>query len=73
MDHADLDNRFTYHPPTDGQPAVYEQIRARAKDLAEFIDYSTPDSREKSLAITALEEAVMWGNAAVARNGLATD
>jgi hypothetical protein len=26
-----------------------------------------PDSREKSLAITHLEEAVMWANAGIAR------
>jgi len=28
---------------------------------------NTPESREQSLAITALEEAVMWANAAIAR------
>jgi hypothetical protein len=27
-----------------------------------------PESREKSLAITNLEQAVMWANAAIARN-----
>ena len=27
-----------------------------------------PESREKSLAYTALEESLMWANAAIARN-----
>ena len=27
-----------------------------------------PDSRELSVALTKLEEAVMWANAAIARN-----
>jgi len=65
---ADLANRFTYHPPKGDQADRYVAIRERAHDLAEFIDESCPDSREKSLAVTSLEEAVMWANAAIARN-----
>lgn len=62
-----LDHRFTYHPPTDGQPAMYQSIRGEALQLAKLIDVLAPESREKSLAITKLEEAVMWANAAIAR------
>lgn len=68
MDVTDLDNRFTYHPPKDDQAARYELIRSRARDLAGFINGNCPDSREKSLAITHLEDAVMWANASIARN-----
>ncbi len=64
----DLANRFTYHPPKDDQALRYEMIRDRAHGLAEFIDEKCPHSREKSLAITHLEETVMWANAAIARN-----
>ena len=64
----DLLKRFTYHAPKEGQAMKYEDIRNKARLLAEFIDDTCPDSREKSLAITALEEAVMWANAAIARN-----
>jgi len=32
-------------------------------------DQLAPESREKSLAITKLEEAVYWLNAAIARRG----
>jgi len=39
--------------------------------LAEKIDQVAPDCREKSLAVTHLEEAVFWANAAVARPGVA--
>jgi hypothetical protein len=69
MDHNDIANRFTYHPPTDGQPALYENVRATAKRLAEDINAWCPDGREKSLAITHLEEVVFWANAAIARHG----
>ena len=64
----DKDKRFTYHAPKEGQPAKYEKIRATAKKFAELLDELCPDSREKSLAITALEESIMWANASIARN-----
>ncbi|MGP3782344.1 Acb2/Tad1 domain-containing protein [Paenibacillus sp. 1A_MP2] len=36
--------------------------------MAELIDEQTPKSREQSLAMTNLEQAVFWANAAIARN-----
>ncbi len=65
---VDLDKRFTYHAPKDNQPARYARIRSKAKELAELIIEDSKDSREQSLAITSLEECVMWANAAIARN-----
>lgn len=64
----ELQNRFTYHAPKGDQATRYELIRDRAHDFAAFINDNTPDSREKSLAFTHLEDAVMWANAAIARN-----
>lgn len=69
MTDDDLNNRFTYHPPKPGQPETYQAIRDRAHYLAQLVNESAPESREKSLAITHLEEAVMWANAAIARHG----
>ncbi|MGG4034218.1 hypothetical protein ABEV74_11045 [Paenibacillus cisolokensis] len=63
-----IENNFTYHAPKDGQPAKYEAIRAKAKELAYLIDELCPSSREKSLAFTNLEQAIFWSNAAIARN-----
>lgn len=64
----DVEKRFTYHPPKEGQPERYEKIRGDAKDLADYIVKNCPDSRECSLALTKLEECVMWANASIARN-----
>lgn len=63
-----IENAFTYHAPKEGQPEKYTQIREMGKDLAYLIKELVPDSREKSLAMTKLEEAVMWANAGIARN-----
>lgn len=68
MTQADLDNRFMYHAPKEGQPEKYTAIRSKAKELAEMVNSLCPVSRETSLALTALEESVMWANASIARN-----
>ena len=63
-----LDNIYSYHAPKGNQTERYEVLRDRAKVLANTIDELCPDSREKSVAMTNLETAVMWANASVARN-----
>ena len=63
-----IENAFTYHAPKPGQPEKYQSIREKGKELAYLIDELVPDSREKSLAQTNLEQAVMWANAGIARN-----
>ena len=67
MDMAELEKRFTYHPPKGNQGEKYELIRSKAHQLAFDLVNMCPDSRELSLAITHLEDAVMWANAAIAR------
>ena len=64
----ELLKRFTYHPPKGNQIDRYATIREKALGLAEDLMGYCPDSREKSLAITKLEECVMWANASIARN-----
>ena len=63
-----IDNNFVYHPPKEGQKERYESIREGACEYAEYLAHHCPESRELSLAMTKLEEAVMWANAAIARN-----
>ena len=67
MHQSDIDDRFTYHAPFGDQPSLYGDIRAITKEAAEFYNDHCPESREKSLAITHLEEAVFWANASIAR------
>lgn len=63
-----IENNFMYHAPKNGQAEKYDRLRAKAKELAYLIDELCPNSREKSLAVTKLEESIMWANASVARN-----
>lgn len=63
-----IENNFTYHAPNREQLDKYASIRAKAKELAYLIDSECPASREKSLAMTKLEEASMWANASISRN-----
>lgn len=68
QEEAEIAKRFTYHAPKGGQPQLYEDLRARASTLARRIAMTSPQCREQSLAITKLEEAIFWANAAIARN-----
>lgn len=63
---SQIENSFTYHSPKEDQPERYVKLRDMAKDLAFTIVKNTPPSREQSLAITKLEESIMWANKAIA-------
>jgi hypothetical protein len=65
---AELLDRFSFHPATGDQGATYEVIRAAGLTMARELAAYCPPSRELSLAITAIDQAVMWANAAIARN-----
>lgn len=64
----DLLNRFQHHPPSSAIVARHELAREACWKAAVVVKTLTPPSREQSLAITALEEAMMWANAAIARH-----
>lgn len=64
----DLIKRFSHHSPKDDQLERYRRLRREGYGLAATIAEITPESREQSLALTNLEQAVMWANAAIARN-----
>lgn len=69
IDLADLEHNLTNHPPTDARtPDLFEAVRHAAKELGETILACCPPSRERSLAVTNLEQTVMWAVASIARN-----
>ena len=68
MDIKEIQNRFTYHAPKPRQLDKYTEIRVCALNFALKLNMLCPDSREKSSAITKLDEVVMHANASIARN-----
>ena len=65
---ADIDNRFVYHAPDAIRVEKHEIVRRDVRTLANRLNDSLPEGREKSLAITHLEEVMFWANAAIARS-----
>lgn len=68
MTDEQIQNIFTYHAPFGNQAVKYVDIREKAKELALLIQSHCPESREKSLALTKVQEVVMWANASIAIN-----
>ena len=69
LTHDALAHRFAYHPAdTEEKKQRHEAVRDTLLEAAEAITVLTgPPTREQSLAITKLEEAMFWANAAIAR------
>jgi hypothetical protein len=64
----EIEANFKYRPVSRDQVNDMEAVMAGCKQLAELLNIVCPSSREKSLAITKLEEAMFWANASIARN-----
>lgn len=65
----ELSRRFNHHPPKDDETAErHGEVRSVLFNAAEaLVTLTGPSTREQSLAITKLEEAMFWANAAIAR------
>lgn len=62
----DLDNLFTYHPPTEDQVLIYEALREMGKTFATLIGQVCPSSPDRTRAINHVRDAVMVANASIA-------
>lgn len=66
---ADLEQRFDYHqPPSPAAGQMHGWMRRACLEAAVVVAAVAPRCREQSLALTKLEEAMFWANAALARN-----
>lgn len=69
MDARDIENRFAFHAAaTQEKRDEHTSVRQHCRRLADELNQSLPEGREKSLAMTHLEEVMLWANAAIARN-----
>ena len=65
---AEIKKNFTHHVPDEDKIKIFQTVREQGRALAELILKEAPQGREQALALTKVEEAVMWANAAIARN-----
>jgi len=63
-----LNAMFDYHPPTEETRHIHEMLRKHTKHLAKTYMAAIPNSRERTVAIRKLWEALTYANAAVARH-----
>jgi hypothetical protein len=65
----EIERRFTYHAPSEDTRDLHTEWRFLEREYAEHINNLLGgETREKSLALTALEEACFWVHAHIARN-----
>jgi hypothetical protein len=60
MDLSIIEKSMTNIKPTEEQIKKIESLREDYKSLAKCVNEISKDSRYKSLAITSLEESLMW-------------
>ncbi len=63
---SDLENRFAHHQADESSALKHDNVRFVCREAAKAIVAMTPSGREQSLAVTALQEAMMWANTAIA-------
>jgi hypothetical protein len=68
LEDGEVQRRLGYHPATEGTAPAFELNRSGAILLAEVWNRALPPGREAALALTSLQDALMWANAAVACN-----
>ena len=57
---------FSFHPATGSKAQRHENVRSMHRSMALWILAAIPECRERSTALTRLQESMMWCNAAVA-------
>lgn len=57
----DQKNPFEYRKPSDAGVESITKVREKCKELYDLL-LTLPESRERSVAITKLEEVSMWAN-----------
>lgn len=62
----EIEDRFAHHPPQNGAIDLHSEVRRRAAEFALWLNTNLPESRELSDALTDLQSAAQWANAAIA-------
>jgi hypothetical protein len=63
-----ISNIFAYHPVKEDQQPRLDMVRGMARNFARAINSACPNSREKSLAITHVQEAMQMAVDSIKNN-----
>lgn len=63
-----VENSFKWHVSNDEKNAKMATLRQMGKDIALKILELVPGGREQALALTEVENAVMWANLGIVKN-----
>lgn len=66
MSPNEINDRFGYHRATKETAPQHNKVRQVLRETAHWINENIPDSRDKSLSLTALQECMHWANSAIA-------
>lgn len=70
MQPEEIDAIFDHHPPKDDETVLaHEDTRRSCKQLAEFFNEILLPCRERSMALSRVQEAMWAANAAIAIHG----
>ena len=69
----EIENNFTVNILTQKGYENCQKIRETAKTLAYLIEELCPQSREKRIAMTKIEEAAMWARESITRSAVFID
>lgn len=62
FDDTSIEDRFQYHAPSDEQLVRLQAMREAALAYTRVIMENLPNCRERSVALTKIEESSMWAN-----------
>jgi hypothetical protein len=68
-DDSFVENTLGYHPANTVTAQRHAAMREAAKDFTRALVANAPGCPERTLAFRAVQEAMMWSNAAIAING----
>lgn len=66
-----IENDFKFHLATPSTGPIHDKVRAALYEVAKYAvrEFGPHNTREMALGLTALEEAMHWFNANVAKYG----
>ena len=69
MTEAQIRNTFNYHAPDARKVETFDLIRKAMTETAVLVADVCPDSRERSMFLTLMQQAQMMANASIAIHG----